>query len=313
MLNEEATARIRRLAQDLEGPFDFSIDRRAETLYFRMQTEFVHMGFNGNRTGAETYCLTLRCIPAAVAGKRLDQYTCGSFVVQLNSEDAVTIPALGRWGYEFDPMSGADGKGLVFGIPHARFDGLADSKGNEFSPDIRYAIYNNFVDFHALNDVFSRPLYGKGIEQLKHIGDRIVHPGAFVEAPVNLGEAVKPGSVYRNGEVTLRLKGTSTVDGAPCAIVEYDSGESTLKMLMATSKGPDVLIEGGSEYKGDIYIDLETGWVRKVTLDEFVETETTEVAGEPKVNECVVRHLLLQMISQQEYGKEAALIDGDLP
>lgn len=309
MSNEEATAKIRRLAQDLEGPLDFSIDRKAETLYFRMQTEFVHMGFNGKRTGAETYCLTLRCIPAAVAGKKLDQCTCGGFAVQLDSEDVVTIPALGQWGYEFDPMSGADGKGLVFGIPHERFDGLSDSKGNEFSPDIRYAIYNNFVDFHALNDVFSRPLYGRGIEQLKHFGDRIVHPGAFVEAPVNLGDAVKHGSVYRNGEVTLMLKGISIADGAACAIVEYDSGESTLKMLMATANGPDVLIEGGSEYKGDIYIDLETGWVRKVTLDEFVETETTKADSEPKVSECVVRHLLLQMIDREEFEKEPGLID----
>jgi len=274
-----------------------------------MQTEFVHMGFNGKRTGAEKYCLTLRCIPAAVAGKQLDQCTCGSFIVQLYSEDTVTIPALEHWGYEFDPMSGADGKGLVFGIPHDRFSGLVDSKGDEFSPDIRYAIYNNFVDFHALNDVFSRPLYGRGIEQLKHFGDRIVHPGAFVEAPVNLGEAVKPGSVYRNGEVSLLLKGISIVDGAACAIVEYDSGESTLKMIMATAKGPDVLIEGGSEYKGDIYIDLKTGWVRKVTLDEFVETETTKADDRAKVNECVVRHLLLQMIDREEFEREPALID----
>jgi len=45
--------------------------------------------------------------------------------------------------------------------------------------------------------------YVKGIEQLKSIGDRIVHPGAFTEAPVSVTGVVRPGSVFRNGELTL--------------------------------------------------------------------------------------------------------------
>ena len=224
--------------------------------------------------------------------------------MRLNSEDFVTIPALRLWNYEFDQMSGLDGKGPVFGVPHNRFEGIKDSRGNELSPDIRYAIYNNFIDFHALNDGFSRPMFGRGIEQLKLVGDRIVHPAAFTEAPVNLGMAVKPSSVFRNGEVTLELKGISVVDGVLCALIGYDSGESTLKMIMASTEGADVLTEGGSEYKGDIYIDLGTGWVRKVTLDEFVVTETGAANSEAKVNRYTVRHLLLRLISQEEFEKD---------
>jgi len=76
---------------------------------------------------------------------------------------------------------------------------------------------------------------------------------------------------------------------------------------MESPEGPDVLTEGGSEYKGDIYIDLETGWVRKVTLDEFVSTETGAANGQAKVNRYTVRHLLLRLISQEEFEKESAL------
>lgn len=308
MPSAEEIARIERLVSDLSGPFDFSIDRKPETLDHSMRTEFIHMGFDGKRIGSETYGVTLRGAPAARAGTTLDRYTCGGFCVRFDSKNTVTIPALAQWSYDFDPMSGANGKGLVFGVPHDRFDGLTDSNGNEFSPDIRYAIYNNFIDFHALNNVFSRPLFGQGIERLKDIGDRIVHPAAFTEAPVHLGTAVRPGSVYRNGEVTLELKGVSLVDDAACAIVAYDSGESTFEMTMATTEGVEVLTKGGSEYKGNLYIDLKTGWVRKVTLDEFVETQTTPLNGGTRVDGCVVRHLLLRLIGQEEYEKGPKLI-----
>ena len=137
----------------------------------------------------------------------------------------------------------------------------------------------------------------------KSPGDRIVHAVAFTQAPVNLGSMVKSGSFFRNGEVTLELKGVSLIDGAACALVGYDSGESTLKMLMAPSQDIEAVTEGGSEYKGDIYIDLETGWVRKVTLDEFVVTEIKMTNTPTKIDAYTVRHLLLRLISQQEFEK----------
>jgi len=310
MPSAEEISRIGKLASELAGPFDFSIDRRPETLHHYMETEFVHMGFDGKRIGTETYGVTLRGVPASMAGTTLDQYTCGGFCVRFDSKDIVTIPALAGWGYSFDPMAGADGKSLVFGVPHDRFEGLTDSNGDEFTPDIRYAIYNNFIDFHALNNVFSRPLFGRGIERLKHIADRIVHPAAFTEAPVNLGTAVRPGSVYHNGEVTLAFKGISLVNGAVCAMIEYDSGESTLRMVMAAGEDGEVLTEGGSEYKGDLYIDLATGWVRRVTLDEFVETQSGPLSSTPETHGCVVRHLLLRLISAEQFAKGPAPLIG---
>jgi len=297
------------LLQDFKGPFDLSGERKPESQYFHMQTQFVHIGFDGKRTGIETYFLRLHCIPAGLSGKNLDEYICREFALQLNNGGMVTIPELKLWSYRFDLMSGIGGKGPVFGIPHDRFEGMTDSLGNKLAADIRYAIYNNFIDFHTFNDVFAKPMkFGKGIQDLKSIGQRIVHAVAFTEAPVSLGSFIKSGSSFRNGEVTLELKGISLIDGAACALVGYDSGESILKMIIAPSQDVEAVTEGGSEYKGDIYVDLETGWVRKVTLDEFVVTEA-KVANTPtKIDAYTVRHLTLRLIDEQEFEKGLALV-----
>lgn len=289
--------KIQKLAEGLKGPFDFSMARKPETQYFEMQTQFVYFGFDGKRTKTETYFLKLRGTPASVTGKKLDQYTCKEFGLQFNANRIATIPKLKNWEYEFDLMSAING-GPVFGIPHAIFESLQDDQGNNISPDICYCIYNNFVDFHAFNDAFSRPMFGRGIDLLKHIGDQIVHPAAGSKAPVNLGSIVKPGSVFNNGEVTLECKGISLVDGKPCAIVGYDSGESTLNMTVVYPDGKEVTTIGGSEYKGDMYIDLESGWVRKTTLDEFVITKAEEKPG------YTVRHLILRLTDKEYFEKE---------
>ncbi len=291
---------MQKIAESLKGPFNLAINRKSEIQYYKMKTQFIHMNFDGKRRGTETYLLKLKCNPAALTGKKFDQCTCKEFGLQINDNTLTAIPKLDNWEYEFNPMSGLDG-GPVFGIPHDVFNDLKDKNGNKLSPDIRYAIYNNFVDFHALNDAFSRPMFGKGVDALKFIGDKIVHPAAFSEAPVNLGTTVKPGSVFHNGEITLELKGVSVVDGNACALVGYDSGESTLKMKME-SGNRDKLTEGGSEYIGNIYIDLKTGFVRKITLDEFVITEVTE--GESKEKNYTVRHLSMDLIDKKDFEKE---------
>jgi hypothetical protein len=298
-----------RLRQDLSGPFTFSADREASTQYYHMQTQFIHIGFDGRRTGVETYLLRLRCTPATLAGKNLDEYECREFGLRLNSDPIVTLPALRQFSYQFDPLSGVLNKGPFFGIPQERFAGLRDSVGKELAPDICYATYNNFVDYHALADVFPRPMkYVKGIEQLHAIGDRVVLPGAFAEAPVSLSGLVRPGSTFRNGELTLELKGVSLVDDRPCALVNYDSGESTLRMAFIHGASEDVSMEGGSEYTGDIYVDLASGWVRKVTLDEFVVTQTSTESRPGKVPGYTVRHILLRSISRSDFENPLSVL-----
>ena len=44
---------------------------------------------------------------------------------------------------------GTDQKGQDFGIPHSRFENISDSRASNLAPAIRYAVYNNFTDFHT--------------------------------------------------------------------------------------------------------------------------------------------------------------------
>jgi len=107
--------------------------------------------------------------------------------------------------------------------------------------------------------------------------------------------------------VTLEFKGLSTVDGAVCALVAYDSGESTLKIIMPLGADKEMVTTGASEYKGNLYIDLATRWVRKVTLDEFVVTQTSLPGPRPKVDDYTVRHMLMRLISKDEFEKNRIL------
>jgi hypothetical protein len=291
------------LLQDLKGPLDLSAERKRETMYFRMDTQYIHLGFNGKRTATETYILKLRCIPDTPPGKHEDQYTCSEFMLQVNNGPAATIPALKDWTYGFNPTL------PLFGIPQSTFENMTDSLGNSLHFSIRYGVYDNFLDFHMLNDLFARPMiYGHGIQDIKTIGQKVVHAASFIEAPVKMGTEFKPGSTFRNGEVTLELKGISIVDGAPCALVGYDSGESILKMIMPLAKDQESITEGGSEYKGDIYIDLATRWVRKIKLDEFVVTQTTVPDSAKTIDGYTVRHIVVRLIGPDEFERKLTIL-----
>jgi hypothetical protein len=273
----------------LEGKFNLPINREAKNQYYSMLTQFVQMGFDGKRKETEQYFLKIIYNPKELSKKSLDECTCKEFGLQFNNDRIVTIPKLKNWSYQFDPTSGL-GKGLVFGIPHEQFEDLKDSDGNNIRPEIIYAIYNNFVDFHALSNLFT--LYGTGIENLKQIGDKVQHLGAFSKAPIILKNIVGEGSVFCNGEVTLEFKGVSIIDNRPCALIKFDSGESTLDMSVITSQGYVKTI-GGSQYLGDLYLDLESGWTRKVTFNEFVITERKEPNHE-KEKRYTVRNLTIK-------------------
>ncbi|HEV2167008.1 MAG TPA: hypothetical protein VGS23_08585, partial [Thermoplasmata archaeon] len=201
------------LREGLSSPFDFSPERESEPVCYHMQTQFIHLDFGGKRTAVETYVLRLKCPRAGSPGKPQDGFVCSEFGVQREGPTLAILPTLRGFAYRFDQLSGVLRKGPFFGIPQEPFAGLRDSLGRSLPPDICYAAYNNFVDFHALSDVFTRPMpYVKGIEQLKSLGDRIVLPGAFSEAPVSLAGVVREGSTFRNGELTLELKGVGLVD-----------------------------------------------------------------------------------------------------
>lgn|GEM_PF-498563 len=293
----------------LLGRFDLAGPVRPEVRYYVQRTEYVHFGFDGRRTGIETYTVKMKVVPAALSGKGGDEYTVREFIVQTGDGQPETIPSLAGWRYVFrTSASGRDEKGQVLGIPHDTFEGLVTSAGRKIPGIGAYPIYNSFIDFHAFNDEFARPSEGGGgIQDLAAIGQTVRHASAFSEPPVDLGSGIKQGSVFRNGEVRLAFKGIGLVDGAACAIIGYDSGECTLKMIMPQPDGREIVTEGGSQYVGDISIDLAARWVRKVTMDEHVVTESSLPAAAGAAGQrfpgYTVRHLLTRQVGREEFEK----------
>jgi len=193
----------------LAGPFDLAGPLKPEVRYYVQKTDLVYLGFDGKRTGTASFTVKLRLVPAALSGKDGDEFTVREVVLKSGDGEPETIPELAGWSYIFqDAAGGIDEAGQVFGIPHAKFLGLKTNRGRTLGTIEDYFIYNSFIDFHAFADVFARPTEGGGgIQDLKTIGQSIRHAAAFSEPPVNLGEAIKKGSVFRNGDVRMSFNG----------------------------------------------------------------------------------------------------------
>src|SRR5512140_1626123 len=82
------TASIPKNLAGLGGPFDLAAERKAEVLYFIQETRFVQFGFDGRRTGIQTYTLKVRCVPAALSGKGGDEYTVREFSIRAGEGEA---------------------------------------------------------------------------------------------------------------------------------------------------------------------------------------------------------------------------------
>ncbi|MGH7453715.1 MAG: hypothetical protein ACRENG_20365, partial [bacterium] len=216
----------------LNKEFNLAGAHSQQTQYFMMESKLITYALDGKRLGTDSYRLNLKCVPAKLAKKDGDEYTCSRFTVQQGETVEAVIPVLENWTYVFKSTD-KDEKGQVFGIDHSKFENLADASGKALPIDKAYHVYNAFIDFHAFCNVFAEPTSaGSGVQDLKKIGQKIVHAAAFSEPPVNLGSNIAEGSSFKNGEITLEFKGVSLVNGKPCALLEYDSGESSFKMLM---------------------------------------------------------------------------------
>lgn len=287
----------------LQQTFELGGERSQQTQYYLMESKMLYYTLDGTRAGTDVFRLSLKCVPANIAGTDGDEYTCAKFTVQLADETEVEIPALRNWSYIFKiPPTGVDEKGQTLGIDHAPFENLVDSGGDAISPHIAYHVYNAFIDFHGLCNIFvARTDEGNDIGDLKSIGQKIVHFSAFSEAPVNLGSDIAEGSTFKNGEVTLEFKGLSRVAEATCALVGYDSGESSFLMILAPTPRAATLAYGSSHYMGDIYIDLVTNWVMKATMVEFVVNEVTLPVPPYKANSVIERHIIVRNVDEEEF------------
>ena len=286
----------------LRQTFDLAGPRSAQVQLFDMETRVITYAPDGKRINTDVLKLQLKCTPARIAGKEADEYTCLKFTLQFGNHAEVAVPAMANWTYLFkNTASSLDEKGQMFGIDHARFEKLVDANGQAIPADKAYYVYNSFIDFHGFCNVFAEPAQGgKGIQDLKTLGQKIVHAAAFTEPPVNLGSNIEKGSTFKNGEVTLELKGLGLVDGAACALVGFDSGQSSFQMVVKPMPTMEVRAVGASHYKGDLYIDLATRWVRKVTMDELVVAETTVPTLPNKISAVLERDTVIRNISKAD-------------
>lgn len=262
-----------------------------DTQYYEMESKLQPHAADGTPQGWDVYRLYLRYVPSADPS-RGDEYTCLKFTVQLNKSPEVSIPSLANWKYIFSlTLDARDEKGQVFGIDHDKFEKLTDEKGKMLLVGNTYHVYNAFIDFHAMGFFAEKTMAGNGVQHLKHIGDKIVHVASFSQPPVNLGTQIAEGSYFKNGEVTLAFKGLGLVNEKACALLEYDSGESSFYMLMKPMANMEITTKGSSHYWGDIYKDLTTGWIQKATLHEIVVSETIVPGQANRINSVIERSI----------------------
>lgn len=262
-----------------------------DTQYYEMESKLQPHAADGTPQGWDVYRLYLRYVPSADPS-RGDEYTCLKFTVQLNKSPEVSIPSLANWKYIFSlTLDARDEKGQVFGIDHGKFEKLTDEKGKMLLVGNTYHVYNAFIDFHAMGFFAEKTMAGNGVQHLKHIGDKIVHVASFSQPPVNLGTQIAEGSYFKNGEVTLAFKGLGLVNEKACALLEYDSGESSFYMLMKPMANMEITTKGSSHYWGDIYKDLTTGWIQKATLHEIVVSETIVPGQANRINSVIERSI----------------------
>lgn len=286
----------------LQQEFELAGDRSPEKRYYLMETMLMRYALDGTRTGTDTLGLKLEYVPARISGKDQDEYICREFTVQQGTGSPASIPALTGWSYVF--VEGYDEEGRVFGINHDRFENLETSEGIALSPDIAYFVYNTFIDFHGFCDALAeRTDEGKGIQDLKKIGDKIVHAASFTEPPVNLGSNVAEGSTFKNGEVTLEFKGISLVDDILCSVVAFDSGESSFTMIMQPTPEMEIKTVGSSHYKGDLFIDMDSNWVQKVVMDEIVVSETILPVSPHKINAVIERMSTIRSVDESVFSQ----------
>ena len=269
--------------------------------YYEMESILQRHALDGTLQGKDIYRLYLQCKPSADSA-RGDEYTCLKFTVQLNDSAEVSIPSLANWKYFFSlTANGQDAKGQMFGIDHSKFEKLNDENGKPIPVENTYHVYNAFIDFHSMSVFSEKTSTGNGAQNLKHIGDKIIHVASFSQPPVNLGSQIAEGSYFKNGEITLAFKGLGLVNEKTSAIIEYDSGESSFYMLIKPMPNMEIPTKGSSHYWGDIYKDITGGWIQKAVLHEIVISETNVPGITNKINAVIERSITIKNVKTNKF------------
>jgi hypothetical protein len=286
--------------------YDLAGERSMEPHYYLVQTEVATHSSKGVLKSTDIYRERLICEPGDRSAGEADKFTCARFSVQRDDGPEVTIPSLKEFSYKVNKQlldkSGLDEQGQLYSIPEAQFEGLVDSTGEKLPFEVGYQVYSAFFYYHGYTDFAEPTAQGKGVQHLKAIGDKIVHNAAFEETSIP-GSLAGKGSVWKNGEVTLEFKELGAVDGAPCAILRLDWGECTWAMPMTIMPLMRLKTVGVSTCRGDIYVDLESKWVRKLAMT-LSENTVTSMWGLPVDRSKPVTTLTIRAMSKEEFDQD---------
>ncbi len=275
----------------LTQQYDLGRKRSLGPQHYSMDVEIITRASDGSRANVETYRMRLTGTPGDLSAGKADRWTCTSFALTTGDGPKVTVPALEGWSYDFDRSVAIDGHGQVLGIPHAKFETLTDNNGNELDAIVAYQVYNQFVQFHAYVDQIATADLegGKGIQNLKSIGDTVVLDEFSEDLPLTVGLIIREGSVYKPGEETLEFKGLSVVDGEPSALLGIDGGEGSYAMVIETMPNLNAETVGGTRFFGDLYVDLVSMWLKKAEITVVDVTETS-IRGNVVANTTIESH-----------------------
>lgn len=284
--------------------YDLAGKRDRGTHYFKVESKLTTRSSSGKLKGVDTFRQLLSVTPGDRSDGQPDRFTCSRFSVQQGSNPAVGVPALEGFSYEVNrdllDKNSFDEQGQLYGIPESAFEGLADSKGEKLPFEISYQVYSVFFYYHSYTDYAVPPPEGNGVQHLRRVGDRIVHHSAFAESPIP-GQLAKRGSTWKEGEVTLEFKGLGWIEERPCAILTFDSGTCTWFMPMNYMPVMNLKTTGVSNYRGEIQLDLESMWVKRLDMILSEITRTT-MWGIPVNKSVPTTNLTIEAISQEEFA-----------
>lgn len=283
--------------------YDLGAEPTREPHYYEIQTTLANHSSKGVVKVVDAYREYLKVEMGNHSAGEPDRFTCGRFYVKHADNPEVAIPSLEGFSYEVNKelldKNDFDEHGQLYAIPEERFEGLTDHTGEKLPFDVGYQVYSAFFYYHSYVEYAEPTSKGKGVQDLERVGDKIVHDGSFAEKSLP-GSLAKEGSIWKYGEITLEFKGLGVIDGQTCAILGFDSGVCTWSMPMNYMPVMNLKTIGVSDYHGDIYLDVNSRWVRKVEMVLSEITKTT-MWGIPVDKSIPRTHLTIQAISKDEY------------
>ncbi len=301
--NEPKEAPSAKLAEELSREFRLDGPRAEEERFYESTTEMTRAFKDGKTEPAGTFRLFLQATPVKKDkdNKPTFQYSCRGFVLESADGKKQTVPALEKFTYQIEP--GIDAKKQVMGIEHSKFFNLKDAAGNNLQLADPYLVYNTFIDYHGFNDSIATV-------GLRRIGDS-VDMGGRQELPVHLGDSIKEGSVYRLGDGRRRLDGIGLVNKQPCAIVAFDSDDSSflMKLDMPNMK---MDVEGYSRFEGNVQIELASNWPASCKWKEIIITQAKKADKVvPNSEQIMLRVGTILALSKQDFEKRLEKVQAE--